>query len=176
MLSSWCDRPYYYSYYYYYCSHDSVVHIVTKIRVGRCRDRIPAGRDFIFSKPSRPATEPTQLPVPRVPVVFPWGEAAGAWSWSLTFIQWSFPVTSYEESEMGMERRASILTLASGTTRTAEVSALRAGSTSPPRKFLGTHFCYSVSGTQCYWMRTEGTGHLKISKELTGNRNRNPFI
>jgi len=39
---------------------------------------------------------------------------------------------------MGMEGWASIFTLIFGTTRRAELSALR---TSPPRKFLDTHFC-----------------------------------
>ena len=29
------------------------------------------------------------------------------------------------------------------------------------------------SGTHGYWKRTEGTGHLKVSKERTGNGNQN---
>jgi hypothetical protein len=41
----------------------------------------------------------------------------------------------------GMECRASILTLTVGTTRTAELSAVRAGRTLPPRKVLGTYLC-----------------------------------
>jgi hypothetical protein len=45
-----------------------------------------------------------------------------------------------------MECWASILTLTFGTTRTAELSARRASRTLPPGKFLGTHFCYRLSG------------------------------
>ena len=41
----------------------------------------------------------------------------------------------------GMRGWTSILTLKFGTTRTAELSALRGSHTLPPRKFLGTHFC-----------------------------------
>jgi hypothetical protein len=51
----------------------------------------------------------------------------------------------------GMDFRASILTLTFGTTRTAELSALRAGCTLTPRKFLGSHFYYMLSGPQGYW-------------------------
>jgi hypothetical protein len=40
----------------------------------------------------------------------------------------------------------------------------------PPGTIRGTHFCYRLSGPQDYFMRTEGLGQLKISKELTGNR------
>jgi hypothetical protein len=40
-------------------------------------------------------------------------------------------------------------------------------------KFLGTHFCWGLSGPKGYWMRTEGIGHLKISKNPTGNLTRN---
>ena len=50
----------------------------------------------------------------------------------------------------GMEFRASILTLTFGTTRTAELSALRAGCTLTPRKFLGSYFYYMLSGPQGY--------------------------
>jgi hypothetical protein len=70
----------------------------------------------------------------------------------------------------GMECWAYILTLPFGTTRTAELSALHTGRASPPRKFLGTRFCYRLSGPQGYWMRTEGIGQLKISKNPTRNR------
>jgi hypothetical protein len=38
----------------------------------------------------------------------------------------------------------------------------------PQGKFLGTH--YMQSSPQGYWMQAEGIGHLKISKEPTGNR------
>jgi len=54
-----------------------------------------------------------------------------------------------------------------------ELSALRAGRTSPQRKFLGTHLCKRLSGYRSYWMRIEGIGHLKISKCPAGNRTRN---
>ena len=37
-----------------------------------------------------------------------------------------------------------------GTTRTAELSGLRAGRTLPPRKFLGAHSCWKLHGTQIY--------------------------
>ena len=47
---------------------------------------------------------------------------------------------------MGLtENLASILTSALGT-RAARFSVLRAGRTSTPRKFLGTHFCWRLSG------------------------------
>jgi len=46
------------------------------------------------------------------------------------------PVWSHEDSDTGMERWASVLTLTIGKTRTAELSALSAGTTSPQRKFL----------------------------------------
>ena len=49
---------------------------------------------------------------------------------------------------VGMECRASIFTLTFGTTRTTQLSALRAGR--PPRKLLGTHFCSRVSGPLGY--------------------------
>ena len=39
-----------------------------------------------------------------------------------------------------------------------------------PRKFLGTHFCYRLSGPHGYWMRPERTGFLKISRYHTGIR------
>jgi hypothetical protein len=39
-----------------------------------------------------------------------------------------------------------LFSVAFGTTRMSELSALRASHTLPPRKFLGTHFCYSLSG------------------------------
>ena len=59
-------------------------------------------------------------------------------------------------------------TLTFGKTRTAELSILRAGRTLPPRKFLGTHLRQGLSGLQRYWLRTEGIGHFKISKDSTG--------
>jgi len=51
------------------------------------------------------------------------------------------PVTGREGTEGQMKCSASVHPLAFGTTRTADLSALRAGSTLPQRKFLGTHFC-----------------------------------
>ena len=42
------------------------------------------------------------------------------------------------------------LLLTFSTARTAELSALSTGGTLPPRKFLGTHFCYSLRGPQGY--------------------------
>ena len=53
----------------------------------------------------------------------------------------AFPLTDHEDSEGEMECSVSILPLAFDTTRTAQVSALRACGTLPPRKLLGTHFC-----------------------------------
>ena len=50
----------------------------------------------------------------------------------------------------GMECWASILTVTFGKTRTAEVTALRAGHTLRPRKSLGAHFWYRLSGFQGY--------------------------
>jgi hypothetical protein len=44
------------------------------------------------------------------------------------------------KTQTGVECWAAILTLTFGTTRAAELSAIRAGRTLPPRKFLGTHF------------------------------------
>jgi len=63
---------------------------------------------------------------------------------------------------------ASILTLTIRTSKTAELSALRAGHTLPPRKFLGTCFFERLRGPQGYWMQTEETGHLETSKDRTG--------
>ena len=73
----------------------------------------------------------------------------------------------------GMEYRDSVLTLTFGTTRTAMLSAVRSGRTLPPRKLLGTEFCYRLSGAQGYWMRTEGLGRLQISEDPTWDRARN---
>jgi hypothetical protein len=61
----------------------------------------------------------------------------------------------------GIECWASILTPTFRSTRTAELSALRAGL----REFLKGRV--RLSGRQGYWMRTEG-----ISKDPTGNRTR----
>jgi hypothetical protein len=63
-----------------------------------------------------------------------------------------------------------------GTTTTVKLSAVRADRTLSPRKFLRIHFCYRVRGLQSYWMRTEGLGHLKISREPAGNRTKTYFI
>jgi hypothetical protein len=52
-----------------------------------------------------------------------------------------FPKQVLETQQGGMECRASILTLTFGTTKTAELSAVRAGRALPRRKFFGTHFC-----------------------------------
>jgi len=60
-----------------------------------------------------------------------------------------------------------------GTTGTAELSAVSVGRNLPARKFLGTHFCQKLSGTQSWWIRTDGIGRLKFSKDCTGNRTRN---
>jgi hypothetical protein len=57
-----------------------------------------------------------------------------------------------------------------GTTRPVELSVLRAGRTLLPRIFLGTHFFQRLTGLQGYVMRTEGLGHVKISKNATGSR------
>lgn len=46
-----------------------------------------------------------------------------------------------------LECWAYILTLLSGTSRMAQLSALLAGRTSTPRKVLGTHFCYETEYT-----------------------------
>ena len=54
-----------------------------------------------------------------------------------------------------------------------ELSGPRAGRTLPPMKFLVTDVCYRLSGPHSYRMRTEEIGHLRISKDLTGNRNCN---
>jgi hypothetical protein len=70
----------------------------------------------------------------------------------------------------GMECWASNLTL-TDTTSTAQPSATQAARNLPPRKSLGTHFCYRLSGPQGYRMRPEGIGHLKFSKDPTWNRN-----
>jgi hypothetical protein len=69
-----------------------------------------------------------------------------------------------------MECWASILILTFSTTKMAQLSALHAGCTLPSRKFLGTNFCYRLSEPLRYWMRTEGIGHLKISKDPTRHR------
>ena len=50
---------------------------------------------------------------------------------------------------------------------------MRAGLVLAPRTFLGTPLYYRLSGCQGYWMWTEELGHLKISKDSTGNRTRN---
>jgi hypothetical protein len=42
----------------------------------------------------------------------------------------------------------SIITVTMGPIRTAELSALGAGRYSPARKFLGTRFCFRLSGPQ----------------------------
>ena len=78
----------------------------------------------------------------------------------------AFPNTSWR-LRRGMKCWASILTLTFGTTRTAELSVLRAGRSLPPWKFLGSHLCHRLNGPQGYWVRTGGLGHLKISKDLT---------
>ena len=72
-----------------------------------------------------------------------------------------------------MERCVSVLTLTFGTAMTAQLSAPLAGGNLHLRIFLGTHFCQRLSAPQGCWMWTEGWGHLKISKEPTGNRTRN---
>ena len=51
------------------------------------------------------------------------------------------PVTGREGTEGQMKCSAFIHPVTFGTTRTVELSALCAGSTLTPRKFLGTHFC-----------------------------------
>jgi len=61
---------------------------------------------------------------------------------------------------------ATICTLTFGTTRTAGSSALRHGLTLLLRKLPVTHFYCRLSVPQGYWMRTEGIGHLKISKDI----------
>lgn len=68
------------------------------------------------------------------------------------------------------ESWVSILTLALGTTRRGELSALRAGRSLPPWKFLGTHFCYRLSELQGFWMQTWRVSPFKISKDSTGNQ------
>jgi len=42
----------------------------------------------------------------------------------------------------GMEHWASILTVTFDTATTTQLSALHVGHNLPPRKFLGTHFCW----------------------------------
>ena len=77
----------------------------------------------------------------------------------------------------GMECWASILILIFDTTWTAELSAVLAGGTLPPRKFLVLISVERLSGPQGYWMRKEGRkegmGHFVISKEPSGNRTQN---
>ena len=96
-----------------------------------------------------------------------------------TLIQWynylckrlRFPVKSHEDSgEVGTECWTSILNLTFGTIRTAELSAVRAGRTLPPRKFLGIHFYYRVDRRVLNADRR--LCHLKISKDPTGNQTR----
>jgi hypothetical protein len=42
----------------------------------------------------------------------------------------------------------------------------------PPGKYFGSHFCSMFSEPQRYWMRAEGLGRLKISKDPARNRAR----
>jgi len=60
-----------------------------------------------------------------------------------------------------------------GTTRRAEMSALRAGPSLPAEKFLGIHFCFWWVDPNIYRMWAEGLGYLKISTKTTG-RDSNP--
>ena len=61
-----------------------------------------------------------------------------------------------------------IVVLPFGTTRTAELSALRSYRTLPPREFVGTHLCQRLSGPQGCRMRTR-LHHLNIFKDPVGN-------
>ena len=72
-----------------------------------------------------------------------------------------------------MECWAFITTLTFDTTKTTNVSSVIPGPNVPPRKFLGTHFCYRLSGLQNYTIQTEEIDNFKISKDPTGNRTRN---
>lgn len=61
------------------------------------------------------------------------------------------------------------VTLTAGTTMaTTQSSALRAGLTWSPRCSI----VLEPEWTSSYWMRTERTGHLKTSKDPTGNQTR----
>jgi hypothetical protein len=74
----------------------------------------------------------------------------------------------------GMEFWASVLTLTFGTTRTAELSALRAYRTLPPKEIPWYSFLLrGLVDPSDNWMRTEEIRHLKTSKEPTVNRTRN---
>jgi len=66
----------------------------------------------------------------------------------------------------------SIITVTMGSNKTAELSALGAGSCLPPRKFLGTPFCFRLSGPQGDG-GTEVSGYSIIAHDPTGNRIRN---
>jgi hypothetical protein len=68
----------------------------------------------------------------------------------------------------GSEWPASILTLTFGTTMTAELSAVRASHTLPQGNAMVLVSVQRLSVD--YRMRTEGLGHLKISKDPTGNQ------
>lgn len=73
-------------------------------------------------------------------------------------------LTSHEDSEGGME----CWPLTVGTARTVELSAAPpAGHTLPQGNFLVR---VAVGG---YCMQTPGIGHLKMSKQLTGNLTQN---
>ena len=84
------------------------------------------------------------------------------------YVNLKLPSSKSWRLRRGMDYWDYIINLAFCTTRTA----LSAGRNLPPRKFLGTHFCYKLSGTQGCWMWTERVGHLKISNYATGIRTR----
>jgi len=65
-----------------------------------------------------------------------------------------------------MECWASIFNLTFGTPRTAELLVVPSRRNLPRRKVLDSRFCQMPSGNHGYRIRTEGTGHLKVSKEL----------
>jgi hypothetical protein len=76
----------------------------------------------------------------------------------------------------GMQCWTSTLTLIFGTTRTTELSALCTGRTLPPETLLGVHFRYMLSGPQGYSKRTEGQGHLKVSKDPHRKSSPGPLV
>ena len=75
-----------------------------------------------------------------------------------------------------MDCWVAILTLTFGTTRKVELSAVSAGRLHSQETPWYSFLLQAEWTAQCYSMRTEGLRHLKISKNPTGNRNRDlPF-
>jgi hypothetical protein len=86
-----------------------------------------------------------------------------------TYIQEKLSCSESWRLRVGMECWAAIFTLTMGTTRMAELSAITAGCTLPPKEISWYSFLLEAQWTLSYWKRTWGLDHLNIYKHHTGN-------